>query len=108
LDAIPSDTPKYPRWSPDGEELCYNPSVGGGLTCRRITTEPFEWGTPVLVPPGLRSNPPGSRTNYDITKDERVVGFVTAGMNEYVGTKPSTEIQVVLNWFTELEAKTGR
>jgi hypothetical protein len=110
LTAISSDTPKHPRWSHDGKELCYDPSVGGGFVCLRISTEPFTYSNAVKLPRNIKSNPPGSPTNYDIAKDGRLVGWVTAGQNKYggAGGASSSEIQFVLNWFAELRAKIGR
>jgi Tol biopolymer transport system component len=103
LAAISSDTPKHPRWSHDSKELCLDFNFSPFFQCLPITTEPFAFGNPVLVPRKVRSNPPLARTNYDVARDGRIVGFVPTGKKEYV-TGSNTEIRIVLNWFEALKA----
>lgn len=103
LTAKSSDTPKHPRWSRDGKELCYDPNAAG-FECLRLATDPFAFSNPVTLPKKLALSPPGTRTNYDITLDGRLVGFVTAGQKEFVRGSPN-RIEVVLNWFDELRRR---
>lgn len=67
----------------------------------RLTTDPFAFSKPVMLPKKLSLSPPGTRTNYDLTKDGRLAGFITAGHQEFVRGSPN-RIEVVLNWFDEL------
>ncbi len=100
LTAKSSDTPKHPRWSRDGQELCYDPNTAG-FECVRLGTDPFAFSNPVRLPKKLSLSPPGTRTNYDLTNDGRLAGFITAGKQEFVRGSPN-RIEVVLNWFEEL------
>lgn len=107
FDAELSDTPKHARWSPDGKELCIDPNVAPYLQCMRfLPNEPLPFGSPVRVDRKLRASPPQTRTNYDIVWDGpfagRFVGFVTAGMKQYVG-ESSKDIRIELNWFEKLK-----
>jgi Tol biopolymer transport system component len=103
-----SDTPKHPRWSRAGQELCYNPSPSS-FECARITTDSSDFGfeKPVDIPRKLELSPPGSRANYDIVADGRFVGFIPAGQMEYA-PRSHAQIKVVVNWFEELKARLPR
>ena len=106
LTAGPADTPKHPRWSWNGKELCYNPRVSA-FECVRVIPEPFAFGNAVAVPKKMQTGPPGSRTNYDVTRDGRLIGLVTSGQKAFVRGS-DTQINIVLNWFDELEARVPR
>jgi Tol biopolymer transport system component len=98
------DSPKHPRWSPDGKELFYDPNLNA-FEAVSIQTQPaFAFGHAVPVPRRVQLGTPEQRTPYDITPDAKVVGLITAGQTEYVRGSVD-QIQVVLNWFTELQQR---
>ena len=89
-----------PAWSRDGRELYYR--NGEALMAVTITTEPvLAPGKPTLLFTGPyrsgvdRIGNPGS--NYDVTPDGR---FVMIREEE---SSKATQIQIVLNWFEELD-----
>jgi serine/threonine-protein kinase len=89
-----------PVWSPDGRELFYLDMEGQALMVVAIDTEPeFSAGRPELllegsfVPSGLYGR------NYDVSPNGRDFVFVENVIPEDI----DTQLQVVLNWFTELE-----
>ncbi len=98
----------HPFWSPDGRELVYNPGPGmiGVVT---ITTRPtFSFGQGTLLPggtSGLQSkNPVAEPRVWDFAPDGKRLLGVTAPL---IDTAPAglAQIQVVLNWFTELQQR---
>jgi serine/threonine-protein kinase len=102
LAAHAADTPKHPRWSPDGKELFLNISVTSFASVR-VTTQPaFAFGNPVPLPKTLEGGPAGTRTPYDLLPDGRFVGLVTAGLSQF-GRGSENQIDVVLNWDQELK-----
>jgi Tol biopolymer transport system component len=97
-----SDTPKHPRWSPDGRELIYNPRPTGNEAVG-ITTQPtFAFGKPMALPRLIQGGPPGTRTPYDVMPDGRLLGFITTGSTRFTGGS-ANQVQVVLSWFEELK-----
>ena len=100
LTARPSDTPKHARWSPDGKEICYDPSVTR-FECVSVTTEPFAFGNAVTLPKKLQGAPPGERSDYDIARDGRFLGLITAGQKAFIRGSDN-QINIVLNWFQDL------
>jgi serine/threonine-protein kinase len=107
LAASVSDSPKQPRWSPDGTELFYNPRQSGFEVVRFNTQPAPGFGKPVPLKKVLQFGPPDSRTNYDVMPDGRLLGLVTAGQKEFV-RGPADRIEVVLNWLDELQTKVPR
>jgi Tol biopolymer transport system component len=97
-----SDSPKQPRWSPDGTELFYNPRTTG-FEAVGVTTQPtVAFGHPVAVPKRIRFGPPGARTPYDVTPDGKFLGLIEAGQQAY-NRGSDDQILVVLNWTEELK-----
>jgi serine/threonine protein kinase/Tol biopolymer transport system component len=98
----------YPLWSPDGRELFFR-SPQAPIQVVRVTLRPsFEFGNPETVPAGaeLPFTPlPFPERQYDITPDgKRFIGVVPAGESQG-GTAGARQIQVVLNWFRELQER---
>ena len=92
-------------WSPDGGELFYRPSppgaAGFSLFSIELTTEPrFAFTTERSVPAGDFVVEGGSRY-YDITPDGQAL-LVVVRANEDAAY---AQLNVVLNWFEELEAR---
>jgi serine/threonine-protein kinase len=96
-----------PRWSPDGHDLFYLSSgsaVSRVLLRRKIATTPVA-PLPLPTPVELRRIPGdllGVTWNYDVLPDGDVIRRASASD----GPAPAPvipPIQVVLNWFTELQ-----
>src|SRR4029077_12646522 len=92
-----------PFWSVDGTQLFYATGPGVYVTSK-VTTQPaFSVGVPIAVPSGGRVAQPGRR-EYDIMPDGKRLLIVTEGD----ARTDSRTIDVVLNWFTELNARVPR
>jgi eukaryotic-like serine/threonine-protein kinase len=98
----------HPTWSPDGKELFYVATAGANMpfVAVSVTTRPtFTFGNPVRVPRLFIERGPGFERNNDITRDgKRFLGVVAAGQTAS-GAPAAPQIQVVLNWFTELQQR---
>jgi Tol biopolymer transport system component len=94
-----------PFWSPDGKELFYN-SGPGQLSAVSITTKPgFAFGPASRLPQGLpNANPTTTPRLVDVTRAGKFVLPVSADQTQS-GTPAAPQIQVVLNWFTELQQR---
>jgi hypothetical protein len=94
----------FPVWSPDSRELLFTPQ--GQLVFVRIDTQPgFTFGNPVSlpVPEGFAAISVSVVKNYDIMPDgKRFVAALGLGQS---GAFTTSQIQVVLNWFTELQQR---
>ncbi len=102
---VSTTTAIHPVWSRDGRELV-SQRQGGQWAAQTITTRPgFASGAEVLMSRGgAIVSGPDLRRNYDTTPDGRILGVVVAGQLQSVGST-TPQIQVVLNWFEELEAR---
>jgi serine/threonine-protein kinase len=91
-----------PLWSQDGKELILIPAPSQ-LVAYTVRTEPmFGVSTPVYIPRRFGQAPPASPRPFDILPDGRLVAVDTA--IDSPDQRPP-EIQVVLNWFSELTRK---
>jgi serine/threonine-protein kinase len=96
---ISSDGGAEPVWSPDGRELFYRDEEGRVMTVVPITIEPdFSPGRPELLFEGEYVPSPGFGRNYDVAPDGRSFVMVEQVLPEDI----EAELQVVVNWFTEL------
>ena len=97
-----------PFWSHDGTELFYNPAQQQ-IGVVRISTRPtFSFGEPVVFSTaGLVSRNPGASARvWDIAPDhKRLIGVTDATETATSGDAATAEIDVVLNWFTDLRAR---
>ena len=97
----------HPFWSYDGTELFYNPAAQQ-IGVVRIQTRPtFSFGEPVIfATAGLQSkNPGGNPRVWDIAPDHvRLIG-VTDVTDTATAGETTAQINVVLNWFTDLKAR---
>ena len=83
---------RWPRWSPNGEELFY--LSGSTMMAVSVELEPtFRAGTPRPLFDGQYAE------YYDVTPDGRNFVMLTRGQAEL------TEMNVVLNWFEELKQR---
>jgi Tol biopolymer transport system component len=102
----------HPVWSPDGKEILYVPTVGN-LASVTVTTQPtFTFSNPVLVPRGFSVSATGLPRNFDITPEGKIVGVIDSGLTQsgtfgvtQSGALVAPRIEVVLNWFTELQQR---
>jgi serine/threonine-protein kinase len=94
----------HPFWSPDGKELFYR--FRGETFAVGITTQPtFAFGNPRPVHGSYRERGPQFERENDITPDgKQFVGVVARG-GEPSATTSASQLQVVLNWFTELQQR---
>jgi Tol biopolymer transport system component len=94
-----------PFWSPDGKELFYN-SGPGQLSAVSITTKPgFAFGAASPLPPGLpNANPLTSPRVVDVTPAGKF-GLPVSVDQTQSGISAAPQIQVVLNWFRELQER---
>jgi serine/threonine-protein kinase len=99
-----ADDGHHPMWSPDGNELLFNPGPGPSLFVTRIprqATFTFAEGPPIVST--LRKAAPGYARPYDLTRDGRLLGLVDTSQTQ--PGAPAPQIQIVLGWFEELKAK---
>jgi Tol biopolymer transport system component len=103
LSARGFDAPHAVTWSPDGE-LFYDPRPGG-FESVRVTTKPaFAFGEPVATSRPFLSSPPEARRRYDITPSGEFLAII-AGRSRGSAGAPAPQVQVVLNWFQELQQR---
>jgi serine/threonine-protein kinase len=106
LFAKAGDGPHHPLWSRDGTELFYIPRFGG-FEAVRVTWKPtLIFGKPTPVPRAFPAAPSISPRTFDIAKDGRLVSAVISGLQpSTTASRDGSNIQVVLNWFTELQQR---
>jgi serine/threonine-protein kinase len=98
------DDGHHPVWSRDGKELFYTPGPGNRFYGVSITTTPaFAVGDPVIIPRPFVNAPPTTDRTYDVTADRRFLALrADVGAD---GKAILPQIQVVLNWFGELNQR---
>ena len=91
---------RAPAWSRDGRELIYRNE--SAVLAVDIETEPtLRVGIPQVLFEGAYERDAGAHPRYDVSADgERLL--MAQGASVATG---GVEIQVVLNWFEELEAR---
>ena len=100
-----ADSPKHPRWSPDGRRLYYDPRTPDFEFVDVITEPELGFGArqPVEYHP-FRLAPPRARTPYDIRMNGEFVGLIPEGQDEYKAPV-FRQIIVVRRWFETLKQK---
>lgn len=102
-----ADSPKHPRWSPDGKELFVDPRIGDFESVAVTTSPTLSLGNVTAIEKHpFQLAPPGSRTPYDIIQKGRFAG-------QFVGLiggdkQVLNQIVVFLNWFDDLKARVPR
>ena len=100
---VSKDGAFLPFWSWDGKELFFN-SRAGGLVAVDVRTQPgFTFGLPVPIPVRFFTPAPTLPRNIDVTPDGK--RFVAVVAPDQSGTLAAQQLQVVLNWFSELQQK---
>jgi Tol biopolymer transport system component/predicted Ser/Thr protein kinase len=89
-----------PVWNPKGRELFYR--SGERMMAVDIATQPsFAAGTPRMLFEGRYEPAPFLAANYDVSPDgQRFLMLKESGQDT-----PTTQINVVLNWFEELKQR---
>jgi serine/threonine-protein kinase len=93
-------------WARNGELFYRTPD--GDIMVVNISTEPtLEIGTPEVVFAGgqYEFGPTGPRANYDVTPDGRRFLMVAGGSLTEADEVPSSQINIILNWFEELKER---
>jgi Tol biopolymer transport system component len=104
LPNAPTSTPHKPTWSPDGRELFYVPRLGGFEVAPVVTAPRFAFGPATPVQRQFATGAPTFRALFDMMPDGRFIGVVPLEGNDSVANN-NPGIQVVLDWFDELQAK---
>jgi eukaryotic-like serine/threonine-protein kinase len=98
----------HPFWSHDGRELFYNPAPQQ-IGVVSITTRPtVSFGEPLIFSAaGLQSRNPGAEPRvWDIAPDrKRLIGVAEVTDSGTSGEAATQQIEVVLNWVTDLKAR---
>src|SRR5262249_18207856 len=104
---ISKDGGRQPLWSPDGKELFYSPTLAGlgKLVSVKIATQPsFTFGNPTPISvDGIIPSAGGAVRDFDITPDGKYFIVVKAAGLAQSDSRTPLKIQVVLNWFRELQ-----
>jgi Tol biopolymer transport system component len=98
------DNPHHPLWSADGKELFYIPRVGALEVVSVVTRPAFAFGNPVAVPRSFPTAAPTTPRTFDVVPTSgKIVSVATSGP----ASSPASAavINVVLNWFEELNAR---
>jgi serine/threonine-protein kinase len=92
-----------PLWSPDGKELFCQPR--GGIVSVTVNTHPiFTFGNAKTIDGvGYLRLGPESPRNWDIMPDGKQ--FIVVAPGDQPETASSNQINIVLNWFTELQQR---
>ncbi len=89
----------FPRWSRDGKEIYYRPWNSPGILVAEVDLESFSASDPVEVSDIVMR----AASIFDVTADgQKFLVLVPAGTDETGGRGSSTRLNVVLNWFEEL------
>src|SRR5262245_44894799 len=95
-----------PAWSRDGKELFYYQTDAAKFVAVRIQTQPsFSVGEPADIPIDRMIQAPGASREYDILPDGRFLVLLPAPQPGETATRPTQQINVVLNWFEELKQR---
>jgi hypothetical protein len=101
---LPSDasgTPHKPVWAAGGRELLYVPRLGGFEAIAVTTAPSFSFGQPASIPRSFNPGAPSVRALFDVTPQGSYVGVLPVGDSAAIYS--SRQVQVVLNWLTEVE-----
>src|SRR5262249_20575063 len=103
---VTTDTGRTPLWSPDGRQLFYHNSATNKLMVVDVQTSPtFTFGkaTPLPIEGTIH---PAAQRNYDITPDGKKFVVILPATSAGNSARPQPpQINVVLNWFTELQQR---
>jgi serine/threonine-protein kinase len=93
-----------PMWSPDGKQLFYH--SGTKLFAVDVRTQPsFTAGKPTVLPIVGVVQPSTNSRNFDIAPDGKRFLVVMPASPTEAGPRSTIQINVVLNWFSELQQR---
>jgi Tol biopolymer transport system component len=93
-----------PAWAPDGKELYFNPGPGQ-FKAVKVTTNPnFAFGDVVSLPRPFRTGQPQKPRSYDVLLDGKFIAVITPSQSG-PESLDVPQVNVVLNWFTELRTR---
>jgi hypothetical protein len=97
-----------PQWSPDGREIFYYTTDGSFV--RSVTTVPsFVVSNEAALPFNVYAGRgPGGGRDADIMPDGNRWVAVIAATDRSAGAAAFRQFNVVLNWFEEVNRRTGR
>jgi serine/threonine-protein kinase len=106
---VPSDSgARAPAWSRDGRQLFYHDSASNRFSVVDVQMESgsLTFGKPTVLPIEGTIHPVTQR-NYDVTPDGKqlLVVLPAAPAGKASAARPVQQINVVLNWFQELNAR---
>ena len=104
---ISTEEGRTPLWSRDGRQLFYHQMATNKFVVVDVQTEPsFTFGKPTPLPIEGTIHPVSQR-NYDVTPDGKqlLVVLPAASTRGDSPTRPTQQINIVLNWFEELKAR---
>jgi serine/threonine-protein kinase len=94
----------HPVWSRDGKQIFYIPGPGQ-IASTDVTTAPnFTFGNQTIIRQALENYAPSVPRQYDVTPDGKLLGLIPAEQSQTGAAAPG-QINVVLNWFTELQQR---
>jgi serine/threonine-protein kinase len=94
----------HPAWSRDGKQIFYIPGPGQ-IASTDLTTAPnFTFGNQTILRQVLENYAPSVPRQYDVTPDGKLLGLISAEQSQTGAAAPG-QINVVLNWFTELQQR---
>jgi serine/threonine-protein kinase len=108
---VSKDVGGQPLWSPDGKELFYRGGTGNFFSVKVSTQPGFTTGNPTPLPIDntiALPEPTSAIRNYDITPDGKYFIIVTRSNTAQPEARATSEMQFVLNWFTELQQRVPR
>jgi len=71
----------------------------------KVDGSAFTFSDPVSVRRVFSDLGPNFPTNNDVLRDGRFVGMVVPDQTGPMGSRPASDMQVVLNWFDELKQR---
>jgi eukaryotic-like serine/threonine-protein kinase len=94
-----------PLWSADSKQLIYLGGPNRYLVLDIRSDLPVPSGKPSALPvTGIIQPLPGMR-NYDLTSDRKLLVVVPSFSKNETNPRPMLQINIVLNWFTELQQR---
>jgi serine/threonine-protein kinase len=92
----------HPGWSAEGRTIYYFPGIGQSASVGVTTEGGFSFGAVESIVDLPMNSAPATRRQYDVMPDgSGLLGFVTGARGSAAGE--SARINIVWNWFTELE-----
>ena len=99
----------HPFWSRDGRDLFFSPGAGQFAVISINTRPTFSFSDPVALsrgPLGFIEGGPSVRRQNDVAADGRVIAILPGDPAlASVSSLAAAQVQVVLNWFTELQQR---